>query len=111
MNVQTSDDKNLAVLTHISGIFLSVLVPLIVWLVNKDNTGRDYLNTEAKEALNFQITVALGYFVAAVLTPIGIGLLIGPLVWIANAVFCILAAVETSKGRNYRYPLTLRLLS
>ncbi len=39
-----------------------------------------------------------------------IGMLLMPLLLIANLVFCILAAVAASNGKSYRYPLAIRLL-
>lgn len=106
-----TDDRNLAMLTHLSGILFSFLVPLIVWLVNKDNPSKAYLTTEAKEALNFQLTVLIGYVICWVLTLIIIGALLGFLVWIVNIVFCVLAAVQVSSRGSYRYPFALRLVN
>ncbi len=50
----SSDDRNLAMLTHLSGILLGFIVPLIIWLTNKDKSDKAWLNTQAVEALNFQ---------------------------------------------------------
>ncbi|MBN7136023.1 hypothetical protein A7A76_15000 [Lysobacter enzymogenes] len=110
MNTQTSDDKNIALLTHLSGLLFSIIVPLIIWLTNKDKPEKSYLTEEGKEALNFQITVLIAYFVAGVLSVVAIGLLLMPLIWLGNLVFCILAAIKVSNGQSYRYPLTLRLI-
>jgi uncharacterized Tic20 family protein len=106
-----SDDRNLAMLTHLSGFLLSVIVPLIVWLVHKDRADKQLLVAEAKEALNFQITVALGYVVCWVLMIVLIGFLLSWLLWIANLVCCIIAAVRVSADGRYRYPLALRLVT
>ena len=112
MNEATSsDDRNLAMLTHLSGILFSVIVPLIMWLVHKDRPEKNYLVEESKEALNFQITVFIASVVAGALTMILIGFLLLPLVWVANVILCILAAVAASKGERYRYPLTIRLIT
>ncbi|MBD8898075.1 DUF4870 domain-containing protein [Rhodanobacter sp. DHG33] len=107
----SSDDRNLAMITHLSGFLLSVIVPLIVWLVHKDRADKAYLVREAKEALNFQITVLIGYVVCGVLAVILIGALLGWLLWIANLVLCIIAAVRVSSEGSYRYPFALRLVS
>jgi uncharacterized protein len=109
--VYTTDDKNMAMLTHLSGIILSIVVPLIVWLVHKDRLDKAYLVREAKEALNFQITILIGYVICWILTFIVIGALLTPLLWIANLVFCIIAAVKVSADGTYRYPFALRLVS
>lgn len=107
----SSDDRNLAMITHLSGFLLSVIVPLIVWLVNKDRPEKAYLVREAKEALNFQITVLIGHVICWILIFIAIGILLGWLLWIANLVFCIIAAVKVSSDGSYRYPFALRLVS
>ncbi len=104
------DDRNIAVLTHLSGFFLSALVPLIVWLMFKDRADKTYLVAEAREALNFQITVLIAYVICMVLIIILIGLLLVKLVWIVNLVFCIIAAVRVSSDGSYRYPFALRLI-
>ncbi|WP_078023171.1 DUF4870 domain-containing protein [Luteibacter rhizovicinus] len=106
-----NDDKNLAMLTHLSGFLFSIIVPLIVWLINKDRSDKSYLVTESKEALNFQLTVLLGYVICWILTVILIGAFLHVVLWILNIVFCILAAVRVSQSGSYRYPFALRLVS
>lgn len=105
----TSDDKTIAILTHLSGIVFGFIVPLVVWLIKKDSSA--FLSDHAKEALNFQITVLIGFLGSFVLTFVAIGLLLMPLVWLANIVFCIVAAIKVSNGEAYRYPVALRLVS
>ena len=107
----SSDDRNVAMLTHLSGFIFSVIVPLIVWLAHKDRADKAYLVREAKEALNFQITVLIGYVICGVLAVVLIGALLGWLLWLANLVFCIVAAVKVSSDGSYRYPFALRLVN
>ncbi len=107
----SADDRNIALITHLSGIIFGFIVPLIVWLIHKDRTDKPYLIEQSKEALNFQITVLIGYVICWILTFIIIGALLWFLLWIVNLVFCILAAVAVSKGENYRYPFALRLIN
>ena len=104
----SKDECNLAMLAHLLGIFTSFVGALIIWLVKKDDSA--FIASEAREALNFQITIALGWVIAAMLTLILVGFLMYPLLVLANLIFCILAAVSASKGKTYRYPLTLRLV-
>jgi len=103
-----SDQRLWSVLSHIGGVFVSFLVPLVIWLVFK---GRGALvEQQSKEALNFQITLAIAYAVGFVLIIIGIGLLIIAAAWICSIIFAIMAAVATSRGEFYRYPLTIRFI-
>ncbi len=105
----SSDEKNIAVLTHLGGIFFCIFPGLIVWLLKKDDSP--YLASQAREALNFQMTVLLAYFISWVLAFILIGFLLMGIIWLANIILSILAAVAVSKGESYQYPFTLRLIN
>ena len=69
----SEDQKTLALITHISGIVLGFIVPLIIWLINKDQADKGFINDQAKEALNFQITLLFVYVIGIVLSIILIG--------------------------------------
>ncbi len=105
----TANEKNIAILTHLAGIFFSFVPALIVWLLKKDDSA--FIGTQAREALNFQITVVIAYMVAGVLAWILVGLLFFPIIWVGNLVLCLMAAINVSKGENYQYPLALRLIN
>ena len=107
--VPSSDDRNIATITHLAGTVFSFIPPLIVWILKKDDSA--YLADQAKEALNFQITVALIMFICGLLIWLIIPAIIMAFVWIANIILCIIAAISTSKGQLYRYPFCLRLLN
>lgn len=106
----SQEDRTLALITHLSGIVLGFIVPLVIWLVNKDKTDKDFLNDQAKEALNFQITLLIVYVVGMVLTIILIGALINLAAWIACVVLSIIAGLKANEGVAYRYPFALRLI-
>lgn len=103
-----SDDKTMAILAHIGGIFFGFIPSLIIWLVKKDDSP--YVTIQAKEALNFQIFIAICMFISFILMLVLIGIVLLIAVSIIDLVFCIVAAVKVSNGENYRYPLTLRLI-
>ncbi len=109
MTDSNANDRNVAVLTHLGGAFFSFLPGLIVWLLKKDDNA--WVGEQAREALNFQITVLIGYIAAWILTIILIGLILLPAIYVANLVLCIIAAVKTSRGEDYRYPISLRLIN
>ena len=105
----SNDDKNIATVTHLGGTVFSFIPGLLVWILKKDDSP--YIAGQAKEALNFQITVMLAMFAASILVWLLIGIVLIPIVWLLNIVFCIIAAISTSKGEAYRYPLCLRLIN
>jgi uncharacterized protein len=105
----SSDDKNIATVTHLGGTVFSFIPGLLVWILKKDDSA--YVADQAKEALNFQITVLIASFIASILIWLIIGLALLPLIWLVNVVFCIIAAISSSKGETYRYPICLRLIN
>jgi uncharacterized protein len=105
----SNDDKNIATVTHLGGTVFSFVPALIVWILKKDDS--QFIADQSKEALNFQITMVLAYMLSGVLSWVLIGLVFFPIIWVLNIVFCIIAAISTSKGETYRYPFALRLIN
>ena len=101
----TSDERTLAILCHVLTIFFWIFPPLIIYLIKKDESA--YVKAHAMEALNFQITVSIAA-VALALTIVG--LLLIWVLWIAALVFMIIATINASDNKMYRYPLTIRLI-
>jgi hypothetical protein len=64
------------------------------WWRRSKKDDNAYLADQAKEALNFQITMLLAQFVAGVLVVILVGFLLLGIVWLVNVVFCIVAAIN-----------------
>ncbi len=106
----TSDEKTMALLCHLLGIFTWFIGALIIWLIKKDQSA--FVNEHGKEALNFQITIGIGYIIAGIVTclTLGIGSPLSIVVWVVDVVFCILATVAANQGRMYRYPISIRLV-
>jgi len=104
------DSRTIAMLCHLLGVFTSIVVPLILWIVKKDEDA--FIDDQGKEALNFQITIVIAYFASIVLTIITVGLLafLPFIVWIGSLVFGIIAALKANEGVKYRYPFVLRLI-
>lgn len=103
-------ENSTAMLAHLLGIITGFVGPLIIWLLGKDDPRKAFSTDQAKEALNFQITVCIGYAISGVLMFVFIGAITASLIGIIDLVFCILAAVSANKGETYRYPFALRLV-
>ena len=109
----TEESRQFATLAHLLGIFTSFLAPLIIWLVKKDD---EFVTNQAKEALNFQITVAIAHLAN------GIAGIVLILVWwlvgwaVSLAILGIMmwwsvqAIQAANKGETYRYPFCLRFV-
>jgi len=95
-------------LAHLGGIILYFLSGLIVWLVYKDRD--QFVGDQAKEALNFQLTLLIGYLISIPLMFVAIGFVTYPLIAIVGLVFSIIGGLAANKGEAYRYPFALRLV-
>ncbi len=108
------DEKTMGMLAHILGGVTNFLGPLIIWLIKKDESP--FVNDQGKEALNFQITIAIAQLVTIVVSFIlpFIGCftsLLSLALWITGLIFGVLGGLEANKGKVYRYPFALRLVS
>ena len=84
------------------------LLPLVVYLVMRKDS--DYVAENAREALNFHITVLIYSICCLPLTVIIIGVPLLIVIAISSLILAVVAAVKASDGLCYRYPLTLRLV-
>lgn len=88
--------------------FGSVVGPLILWQMKKEVDP--FIDDQGKEALNFQITVAIAWIVCIVLAFAVIGFFLMVALAIATVVLTIIGSIKANKGIVYRYPLTWRLI-
>ena len=105
----TADDKNKAVIMHILSIFFYFLSPLIFYFALGDSS--EFLKEEAKNDLNFQLTVLIGYFISIFLVFIfGLGILTAFALGVCCLIFEILALIKAKDGEHYKFPLSLNLI-
>jgi uncharacterized Tic20 family protein len=109
-----SEERTWSWLAHGSGIF-GFLGPLIVWLVQRDKSLA--VAREAKEALNFQLTVAMAtaalFIAGTVLSFVIVGLAVlaaASFLPLVGVVFAVIGAVVASRSGTYRYPVTVRMV-
>lgn len=109
-----------AVLAHLSAPIaavlsagsLSLLGPLLVWLVKKDDP---YARRAAAGAFNFNLSFWLLYLVSWLLIFTVVGAIVGiPLIvalFVVSAWCHIKGAIRASNDQPYDYPFQIRLLS
>jgi uncharacterized Tic20 family protein len=85
-----------------------ILGPLIVWLIKRQE--HPFIDEQGKEAVNFQITMFIAFAVSFILAFLLIGIPLLVILAILEIVFPIIAAIKTSNGEHYRYPVSLRLI-
>ncbi|WP_367379390.1 DUF4870 domain-containing protein [Subtercola boreus] len=100
--MRPEDQRLWSTLIHVGGIIFGFLPALIGYLVLKDRG--EFIREHTKTALNFQLTILIGYIVGYILTIVLIGAVIVIAVWIISIVFAIIAAIAANKGEGYTYP-------
>ena len=103
----TQDEKTMAMLAHLLGIF-GFLGPLIIWLIKKDQSP--FVNDQGKEALNFHLVMLIGYVAGIILSFFCIGFLVILAVWVCSLIFSIIGAMKAKEGIAYRYPFNIRMV-
>jgi hypothetical protein len=103
------NDKTWTVLSQLS-FFLGVpfILPLVAYLVMRKES--EYVAENAREALNFHISVLIYSICCIPLVFIIIGVPLLVVMGISSLILAVVAAVKASDGLCYRYPLTLRLV-
>ena len=111
----SSNVRTWCVLSHASALLgfvipwaFHILGPLIVWLTKRADSAE--IDEHGKESLNFQISMLIYNVVAAVLCLILIGFALLLILHILNLVLVIVASIQASEGKLYRYPMTIRLI-
>ena len=89
-------------------VFGSIIGPLIVWQIKKEEFG--FVADQGKEALNFQISILMYAIVSGLLCFACVGFVLLPAVYIFDLIFLLIAAVKANDGEHYRYPLTIRFI-
>jgi uncharacterized protein len=111
----TENERTWGMLAHLAALagvvmplFGCMLGPLVVWLARRDQSA--FVDGQAKEALNFNISVFLAALVCSLLMLVFIGFILGAALFIAWLVMTLIAAIRASEGIAYRYPISLRLV-
>jgi uncharacterized Tic20 family protein len=104
----TQDERNIALLSHVLAFFTSFIGPLVIYLVKKDESK--FISDHAKESLNFQITLILGYIIGVILSLILIGIVVLLALGVLNIVFIVVASIKAAEGKPYLFPFNIRFV-
>ena len=108
-------ERTWGMLCHLSalGVFVfplgNVIGPLIIWLIKKDESP--FVDDQGKESLNFQISFTIYCAISVILIVVVIGIILLIALGIGFLILVIIASIKANEGEEYRYPLTLRLIT
>ncbi len=102
---------HLSLLAHLVLSGFAIIVPLVMWLMKKDESP--FVDDHGREAINFQLSLIV---LSLLLIPIGIltcsaGFFLYIPLYVLALVGMIQAAMAANRGEFYRYPMTIRFLS
>ena len=102
-------DKIWSMLSHLSALLgVGFVLPLVVYLAMRHES--EYVAANAREALNFHISVLIYSLCCIPLVFILIGIPLLIVIGLGSLVLAIIATIKASDGLCYHYPLTLRLV-
>ena len=112
----TTEERQWAMFAHLLTLapyvvalpFIGIAAPLIVRATKGQQSA--WVDNHAKESLNFQLTLLIGYAVSFVTFCFGIGIVLGGVVAVFGLVMAIIAGIKANNGEVYRYPFILRLV-
>ncbi|HDH5016902.1 TPA: DUF4870 domain-containing protein [Staphylococcus aureus] len=127
-NRKSNDENIMAMLIYLLSLFTSIIGPLIIWLLKKDESK--LVDRAGKNYLNYTISYIIWSIVLVVITLIGVFLIatdidfiiiIGFIITfigilsifafsILSFVFTIIAYVKYYNGQEYIIPLTIRFI-
>jgi uncharacterized Tic20 family protein len=92
----------------LSLVGFSLIGPLIVWLVKKDESA--FINAQGRELLNFQLSFLIYAIVCIPLCFVLIGIPLLIIVGLASFILTIIGLVKATEGKIYRFPATIKML-
>lgn len=115
MALQTSEEKQMGLFLHLSGLAfalvfpLGIVLPIILWQTQKDKMPA--LDAHGKMVTNWMISATIYGVISFVLMFVLVGFLTGAAVWLMAIIFPIIGALKANNGGElWEYPLTIKFL-
>jgi uncharacterized protein len=99
---------HLSQLTSIIVPGLGLILPIVMWAVNKDR--HQDIDMHGKVTVNWLISLFIYSLICGLLTLIIIGMFGLIILAILNFIFAIVAAIKANKGELWVYPLSITFL-
>jgi uncharacterized Tic20 family protein len=112
----TPEERQWGMFCHLSAILasalsgISVLGPLICWMVKKDTSK--FVDRHGKEAVNFHLNMMVWVLLSipVAIVTCGIGAALTGAIYVYALVFSIIAGLKANNGEEYKYPAIIRVV-
>jgi len=109
------EDRQLIVLTHLSQLitlvigFGSLILPLILWAINKEKVYE--MDSNGKGIVNFQLSILIYSIICIpLILLLGLGILGLIALGVISFVFPIINAIKVSNGEQPNYPMSIQFI-
>ena len=99
---------HLSQLSSIIAPGLGLLLPLLMWIVNKDKNEK--IDKHGRVTMNWILSLLIYSVVCGILTLVFIGILGFIILAVLNIIFAIVAALKANDDELWAYPLSIRFL-
>ena len=112
--VADKEQRTWAMFCHLSALagllfpFGSVIGPLIVWLVKKEEMP--LVAEHGRKSLNFQLTMMIAYIVCFMLMFVVVGVIPLPLVALFSLIMVVVSAIKANDGKEVKYPMAIEFI-
>lgn len=113
--VPSETERTWGMLAHLAALFGlvapivgNVAGPWLLWLLKRDESA--FVGEQARESLNFNITVSLAAIPCLLAVLVLIGVVLCLVLLIAWITLTLTAAIRASEGVHYHYPFALRFV-
>lgn len=86
----------------------TILGPFCIWIAKR--RFHPFIDQAGKESMNFQISMLIWMLLSLALIYLGIGIFIMIALSAVNVACVVIAAVRASRGQNFHYPLSIRMI-
>ena len=93
---------------HLSGLFLLLIPPLIIWFLKKDKI--ENIRSQGIDVINFQLSMLLVMIPSGILAFLIITVPIIIFVGVFSTAIIIINSIKVSNGQPYKYPMSIRFL-
>lgn len=102
----SDDEKLMAVLIYATSFFTTIIGPLIIWLLKRDDSK--FVDTTGKNYLNFILSYTIWGIIGTILLFVLIGFVVLAVLAVLAFVFQIVALIKAYQGEEYLPPLSIR---
>lgn len=99
---------HLSLLTGFMIPFCGLVLPLVMWLTNKSEFPA--VDAHGKVIVNWMISFAIYLFLCLFLIAFGIGIFLLACLFVYAIVVVVMAAIKTSEGELWHYPMSIKFL-